>query len=848
MAHILTECTELSDLRQNLGLQETLKLILADDPTTDDLVICFVCESGLIRDSEHKLSQVQEEASPDMFSDSSSQLHSNISVAPNCQPVKQNSDLSFEESFNDSSDMFSDFSAELESVIVDEQKQSGSSEGCPWRGVSLAELRGNSIFPQLPPVKSSRSHAVLCQVASDSPQSSLPSRSDAWDNDHVRMPFSSQSLYPVTANGGKTNLQCRWDLVKRALNKNITTSLQLETAILSYNTKYTNRWDFKGLHSFFSEVLEPPEVRCFFNELLPSIIQLALQLPILVNHPIPLLRQHMNHSISLSQLQIASLLANALLCTFPRRNTAKQGSEYASFPDINFNRLFAQHKRKNAEQRNSGKLKCIFHYFRRVCNKAPEGVVTFTRHYISPNFLPQWGRSTRTLTKLHVSSVGTIEDQGFGMLQVDFANKRVGGGVLGWGCVQEEIRFVICPELIISRLFTESLDATESLLITGCERFSNYTGYADNFEWAGDHSDNTPRDSSGRRLCSVVAIDATALRYPSIQFQPQNLRRELDKAYVGFQNCDIPTEQLAPVATGNWGCGAYRGNPRLKALLQLMAAAHAGRHLAYFTFGDKILRDDIFSMYSFLQEHQVTVGQLWNILCLYYDQCFRNGKWSQELYPFIKQEISPSSPTLKSKGLDKQKLFSPKEDISKAKDTKSPKKRNSSPTSLDRPSTAPPFSKKDSQLSCASQKPSRKEPLSVGRKKDLELSNDIQQTSQKEPLNIGKKEESFLLNASKKLTNTEQNVTKKYENNLPDDNQEASSNEPSSESKSHVTSIKETSNDLPRQQNSATKSDTRAPSRSGGSLLESLEHYDNINSCPPKRRISDYFSVINVPK
>ena len=51
--------------------------------------------------------------------------------------------------------------------------------------------------------------------------------------------------------------------------------------------------------------------------------------------------------------------------------------------------------------------------------------------------------------------------------QVDFANKLVGGGVLGFGCVQEEIRFVICPELLISRLFTEALNSNECLRITG---------------------------------------------------------------------------------------------------------------------------------------------------------------------------------------------------------------------------------------------------------------------------------------------------------------------------------------------------------------------------------------------
>jgi hypothetical protein len=47
--------------------------------------------------------------------------------------------------------------------------------------------------------------------------------------------------------------------------------------------------------------------------------------------------------------------------------------------------------------------------------------------------------------------------------------RLVGGGVLGRGCVQEEIRFVICPELIAARLFTEALDSTEALLIVGEE-------------------------------------------------------------------------------------------------------------------------------------------------------------------------------------------------------------------------------------------------------------------------------------------------------------------------------------------------------------------------------------------
>ncbi len=60
------------------------------------------------------------------------------------------------------------------------------------------------------------------------------------------------------------------------------------------------------------------------------------------------------------------------------------------------------------------------------------------------------------------------------LIQVDFANKFIGGGVLGHGCLQEEIRFLICPELIVSRLFTEVLDPNEVVEITGAEMYSTY--------------------------------------------------------------------------------------------------------------------------------------------------------------------------------------------------------------------------------------------------------------------------------------------------------------------------------------------------------------------------------------
>lgn len=66
---------------------------------------------------------------------------------------------------------------------------------------------------------------------------------------------------------------------------------------------------------------------------------------------------------------------------------------------------------------------------------------------------------------------------------------------------------------------------------------------------------------------------------------------------------------MAGIASGNWGCGVYRGDAKLKTLLQLMAASEAGRHLAYFTFGNTKLRDEVYHMYTFLTDKQVTVGK-----------------------------------------------------------------------------------------------------------------------------------------------------------------------------------------------------------------------------------------------
>lgn len=67
---------------------------------------------------------------------------------------------------------------------------------------------------------------------------------------------------------------------------------------------------------------------------------------------------------------------------------------------------------------------------------------------------------------------------------------------------------------------------------------------------------------------------------------------------------------MCAVATGNWGCGVFKGDVQLKSLLQLIAATETGRDLAYFTFGEVELRDTIASIHKFLVDNDVTVGKL----------------------------------------------------------------------------------------------------------------------------------------------------------------------------------------------------------------------------------------------
>ncbi|CAA6668144.1 unnamed protein product [Spirodela intermedia] len=305
-----------------------------------------------------------------------------------------------------------------------------------------------------------------------------------------------------------------------------------------------------GYTVFFDELISREHSRMWFGEVVPGLARLLLRLP-------SLLEAHYRYSdrsfgsgiaglrilypqeagiVFLSQELIAALLACSFFCLFPPRSAG-------DLQIINFDCLFAG-LYPNDKMSQKEKIKFLIHYFERVCSSIPTGFVSFERKVLSLEHSPQvisypdvdfWGKSGMHLCSFKVSLSGFIEDQHYEALEVDFANERLGGGALSRGCLQEEIRFMINPELIAGMLFLPSMKKNEAIEIIGAERFSNYTGYASTLCFAGDHKDLRPLDYLRRRKRKIVAIDA--LCNPRMrEFKIECIVRETNKAFCGFLN------------------------------------------------------------------------------------------------------------------------------------------------------------------------------------------------------------------------------------------------------------------------------------------------------------------------
>lgn len=402
----------------------------------------------------------------------------------------------------DSPDMFAD-TFPTQDFDINQQFGDDETSECKWKGKPKSLLKvAPECLPILPKLKPLTTHTILFDTTFfdfGPPPPSWSTYVDAWDSIHVKLPCSPKSLFPVVINKN-TTLKQRWELIENALLNDMKSANDLEKAIKSYNVKMNQ--PFYILRALLNDCFNDEERTEFFAKTLPEMVKLALSLPALITQPIPLLTRQRAHCITISQQQCACLLANAFFCTFPRRNSTNPDAEYSNYPTINFNRLHIGKATRDKKGVHIEKLKTLLHYFKRVTTDMPSGVVTFERKVCQE--FPVWSKSPSKLCGLHVRSKGLIEDEGKGMLQIDFANKFIGGGVLSSGMVQEEILFCIFPELLISRLFTEVMDDNECVCVTA--------------KWT-----NTRLEMLGESLISCTVVSKIRTILTSLQLLPQEI-------------------------------------------------------------------------------------------------------------------------------------------------------------------------------------------------------------------------------------------------------------------------------------------------------------------------------------
>lgn len=383
----------------------------------------------------------------------------------------------------------------------------------------------------------------------------------------------------------------KWPLIKSKLES-------LATGLVKENEFYSVLDDLIALHlkgvnqknNFSLLKTAIASFSNFFDEVLPFMASVALKVDSLFPEDIPLLYQYEKRILFLSKAQSACLLFHMFFCT-----TINQNNQILPSPCTLAGWYNGVGPRDSSR---TAKLRCFLNYARQMKNNLPElEKISIERTSLASGVeygINYWAGSTEPLSEV-VMKEGSIQEA-HGSLQIDFANKYLGGGVLNTGCVQEEIMFSVAPEHLCSLLVTECLAPQEAAIIKGAQEYSKFTGYGDEFKYAGDfQGEIQPLDKFMRRDIITVAIDAMNFRTTDVkkQFQIESILREMNKALAGFQGSiqerNEKTDVSRVVATGRWGCGAFRGDPQLKFIVQWLACSKAQRKMVFYPFGDKSL-------------------------------------------------------------------------------------------------------------------------------------------------------------------------------------------------------------------------------------------------------------------
>jgi len=338
---------------------------------------------------------------------------------------------------------------------------------------------------------------------------------------------------------------------------------------------------------------------------LPSIQEWALDEQYL-GKEIEVLPAQTMHTVTLPAAQVRHILANSFFGYVGKGEKAINHR----FGILNFWKLYTIDDKVSI-----ARILCLLCYFYTVkIDFDPNHIISFQRIslYSPPpqssgytgTIPPDWQNiPTPINTDLIHMHNGRMEDATEATAFVDFANRDLHIHQVIASATQEEVLFSCCPEAFPGILFCERLQDNEAIIIRGCRRFCDYTGYLYTFNFKKAFIPPLPPQD-------IIAIDAV---YASHFREAQNIR-DLNKAFLGFLQCAGNNNKIS---TGYWGCGAFGGDKVHKFLQQVCVSTVTNAELHFSAYQETTTWQQLQFILQELREIGATVSEVFTIIISY---------------------------------------------------------------------------------------------------------------------------------------------------------------------------------------------------------------------------------------
>lgn len=322
---------------------------------------------------------------------------------------------------------------------------------------------------------------------------------------------------------------------------------------------------------------------------------------------LPILHRNVFSSVSLTKSQVACLLANAILCTFPPPGVNERTK---SCTGINFTYLYVAEPATAIKQ----KWLCIMNYFNRVHHQQDSlRFITFRR--VSLGRPPLLIGSAVELSATVVLHTGRSSHQvGDGALSVTTARHAsdIRCSIFGSGRDAGEVQYFDFPELISALLFFEAIRVDEAIFIGGCRRYSASAETGRSLPWIEDGFDvifPTPYEVLST---FVVVRDVGQLTQEEFhtQFLPRSIHRDFHHIYAGLYSSPMVGSATPPLCSGSHTFPRSQQSSHLRFLLLLMACYYSRRdlHCCVDKLGARDHRE-LLGVLSYLRHHKITAGR-----------------------------------------------------------------------------------------------------------------------------------------------------------------------------------------------------------------------------------------------